>query len=70
MQEEWDGVARARRSVEAMVVTGMEAHQRRLAELIARAETMDAVMRATEEERQAAHIAVGTLDEVTNDLRH
>lgn len=68
LDEERDRVAEGSHSVEALVEAGRKAHHMRLAELGARAETMDAVMRETKEERQLALIATNALDKAINDI--
>ncbi len=56
-------VDEGRRAVDDMVEVGRKMHQAQLAEIQAREETLDSVMRETEEERQAALIASSVLDE-------
>jgi len=52
-----------------MVKVGRKMRQAQLAEIQAREETLDSVMRETEEERQAALIASSVLDEALGDIR-
>jgi hypothetical protein len=44
-------------------------HQAQLMEIQAREETLDSIMRETEEERQAALIASSVLDEALGNIR-
>nr|CAE76036.1 B1292H11.22 [Oryza sativa Japonica Group] len=73
---EWAQVAADRtrvdeghRAVDALVEAGRKMHQARLAEIQARDETMDSIMREMEEERLAALVASSVLDEVLGDSR-
>jgi len=52
-----------------MVRVGRKKHQAHLAEIQAREEVLDSVMRETEEERHAALIASSALDEALGDIR-
>lgn len=62
-------VDEGRRAVDDMVRVGRKMRQAQLAEIQAREETLDSVMRETEEERQAALIASSVLDEALGDIR-
>ncbi len=62
-------VDEGRRAVDDMVKVGRKMCQAQLAEIQAREETLDIVMRETEEERQAALIASSVLDEALGDIR-
>jgi hypothetical protein len=57
------------RAVDDMVKVGHKMRQAQLAEIQAREETLDSIMRETEEERQAALIASSVLGEVLGDIR-
>jgi len=57
------------RAVDDMVKVGHKMRQAQLVEIQAREETLDSVMRETEEERQAALIASSVLDEALGDIR-
>lgn len=52
-----------------LVETGRKMHQAQLTEIQAREETLDSIMRETEEERQAALIASSVLDEALGNIR-
>ncbi len=52
-----------------LVETGRKMHQAQLMEIQAREETLDSIMRETEEERQAALIASSVLDEALGNIR-
>nr|CAE02195.2 OSJNBa0095H06.1 [Oryza sativa Japonica Group]CAE02394.2 OSJNBb0080H08.22 [Oryza sativa Japonica Group] len=62
-------VDEGRRAVDDMVEVGHKMRQAQPAEIQAREETLDSVMRETEEERQAALIASSVLDEALGDIR-
>ncbi len=62
-------VDEGRRAVDDMVKVGRKMCQAQLAEIQAREETLDTVMRETEEERQAALIASSVLDEALGNIR-
>jgi hypothetical protein len=55
--------------VDDLVETGRKMHQAQLTEIQAREETLDSIMRETEEERQAALIASSVLDEALGNIR-
>lgn len=56
-------------TVDDLVETGRKMHQAQLTEIQAREETLDSIMRETEEERQAALIASSVLDEALGNIR-
>ena len=58
-----------RRALDSLVEAGCKMHQARLAAVQAREDTLDSIMRETEEERQAALIASSALDEALGDIR-
>ncbi len=62
-------VDKGRRAVDDMLEVGRKMRQAQLAEIQAREETLDSVMRETEEERQAALIVSSALDEALGDIR-
>lgn len=76
LEAEWAQVAadrarvdEGRRAMDAMVEAGRKMHRARLAEIHAREEALDSVMREMEEERQATLVATSALDEVLGDIR-
>jgi hypothetical protein len=62
-------VDEGRCTVDDLVETGRKMHQAQLTEIQAREETLDSIMRETEEERQAALIASSVLDEALGNIR-
>lgn len=76
LEAEWAQVAADRSRVEegrctvdALVEPGRKMHQAQLAEIQAREETLDSIMRETEVEWQAALVASSILDEALGDIR-
>ncbi|XP_052134065.1 uncharacterized protein LOC127752706 [Oryza glaberrima] len=70
MEAEWAQVTadrarvdEGRHAVDSLVETGRKMHHARLAAIQAREDTLDSIMRETEEERQAALIGSSTLEE-------